>query len=685
VGSVNGDTSDGGLIGSGGATINDSYWDKNKSGLTTSAGGTGLSTENMTGFDAIQNMNFTFGDVWRFSSADEYPILARETEATGPRCSQIEIEYNGEGTSENPYEIGNSSRLANLYRLQCISENLDGVYELTSDINASETAEWYGGSGFNPIGGRLFRGNTPFSGSFDGNNNTIKGLTISRGEDFVGLFGVIENGYVSNVSLMSPDVSGEERVGALVGENRGGSVTNVNVISGSLDGQRVGGVAGMNRGTVSNTSVTGSINSNGDRVGGLAASNRGTVSWSYSTASVDGKDPNNAGGLVGHNFGLVEDSYATGSVSGGSYVGGLVGTMSSDAMVSGTYAAGNVTGNSNTGGLVGRSRGGSVMSSYWDNESTGQDTSEGGTKLTTSEMQGFDAAQSMTGLDFEGRWSAKNGSYPELRTASGTATPTASFAYSPEAPITSESIEFNASGSTDNGTIESYGWSFGDGESGTGEKVTHEYDEPRTYTVTLTVVNDEGATDTTTKDVEVTKPVEIESLSSVAPNGSLKINYAVREGTEHQVKVSPSGNATVNFTEYDGSAGTNLGSGYDNSSENSEGVAVLNASESNGSFSASADVANGTDGEILDVSVTTAKADGTELNTTSEEVSIDDGHPSGVSQDLFIAVANQTGDPDKLEREDVELMFDEYFDNKIINGERLSREKVIKLTDWFFR
>ena len=54
-------------------------------------------------------------------------------------------------------------------------------------------------------------------------------------------------------------------------------------------------------------------------------------------------------------------------------------------------------------------------------------------------------------------------------------------------------ILFNASASSDSGSgIATYFWNFGDGNNATGEEVTHEYKEPGTYSVTLTVTDNAG-------------------------------------------------------------------------------------------------------------------------------------------------------------------------------------------------
>ncbi len=62
---------------------------------------------------------------------------------------------------------------------------------------------------------------------------------------------------------------------------------------------------------------------------------------------------------------------------------------------------------------------------------------------------------------------------------------------------------FDASASTDNVGVVSYGWDLGDNSSSTEASVTHVYDRPGTYTVTLTVRDAAGNLDTTTMTVTV--------------------------------------------------------------------------------------------------------------------------------------------------------------------------------------
>lgn len=90
-------------------------------------------------------------------------------------------------------------------------------------------------------------------------------------------------------------------------------------------------------------------------------------------------------------------------------------------------------------------------------------------------------------------------------TAVTTAAPTADIAVDHPSNTPLGVYSFDGSGSTDpDGTIVSYEWDFGD-DSGTatGAIVTHTYQSVGTYTVSLTVTDDDGLTDTATASVTV--------------------------------------------------------------------------------------------------------------------------------------------------------------------------------------
>ncbi len=88
-------------------------------------------------------------------------------------------------------------------------------------------------------------------------------------------------------------------------------------------------------------------------------------------------------------------------------------------------------------------------------------------------------------------------------TATPNALPTASFTSN----CTGRSCSVDASASTDpDGTIASYSWTFGDGAVATQPIANHTYAAPGSYTVTLTVTDDDGATNTATRQLTVTNP-----------------------------------------------------------------------------------------------------------------------------------------------------------------------------------
>jgi hypothetical protein len=115
---------------------------------------------------------------------------------------------------------------------------------------------------------------------------------------------------------------------------------------------------------------------------------------------------------VGYNYnGSIDNSYSSGAVAGNSYVGGLVGY--SYGSVDNSYSTGSATGSSFVGGLMGDGTG-SVNNSFWDMDTSGQTISDGGTGLTTAQMQTA-STFSTAGWDTTTIWTLANGAYPVLQ------------------------------------------------------------------------------------------------------------------------------------------------------------------------------------------------------------------------------------------------------------------------------
>ena len=237
------------------------------------------------------------------------------------------------------------------------TDGLMNVAELVkggkTDINITLTADIdLTGKNWTPIGTSF---SNKYTGTFDGGGHTIKGLTVTTNDQFVGLFGSI--GYAGTVkNVMMEDVQ----------------------ITSNPSSGFAGGVAGYSDGTIENCSVSGSVSGTVYVGGVVGAQWEGSITGCSSSATVKGMV--HVGGVVGQTNGgaTLTACYATGNVTleidprkniaGGSLVGFNGGSRGLLAC----YATGNVTstgsstGNVHIGGFWGDNYT-SVTACYWKN------------------------------------------------------------------------------------------------------------------------------------------------------------------------------------------------------------------------------------------------------------------------------------------------------------------------------
>lgn len=255
----------------------------------------------------------------------------------------------GSGTLLDPYIITTQTDLYN------IRNKLSAYYELANDITLTAYQTGYG---WLPIG----VSSPYFTGQLDGKGFKISNLFINRTSAYCGLFGILHsNSVVKNIALLNCNIT--------------------------TTGSYAGGLAGYTyNATIDNCYSTGSITGN-NYVGGLIgnASTDTHTNNCYSTCNATGA--NYIGGLIGSVIDTITDSYSTGVVTGtGLQVGGLVGYSSSELTITGCF---------------------------WDTQTSGKATSDGGTGKTTLLMKDRDT---FIAWDFVNDWNIVDDvGYPYLR------------------------------------------------------------------------------------------------------------------------------------------------------------------------------------------------------------------------------------------------------------------------------
>ena len=237
----------------------------------------------------------------------------------------------------NTYEVYNADGL--LAWNKAVQGNLLLNCTLTDDINLT-------GKEWTPIGDYDNR----YTGTFDGGNHTITGLTINQYGNYVGMIDFLDSGgTVQNLTLENVNITGGDIVGSVVGDNYG---------------------------TVTACTASGNV-SGTSRIGGVVGYNNGTVTACY---------------------------HASGNVSGTSYIGGVVGRNTSGTLTACYHASGNVSGTSNVGGVVGYNISGTLTACYWsglpDNDNGGATKVDGTTVTWQNAVDAMNTALQSAGSEW---------------------------------------------------------------------------------------------------------------------------------------------------------------------------------------------------------------------------------------------------------------------------------------------
>jgi hypothetical protein len=325
----------------------------------------------------------------------------------------------GNGSPEYPFKIESKE---NLIYLSTNQEMITGGYHFVQ----YEDITFNSGEIFSPIGFGAEGVNTnSFNGNYDGNGYSISNITIdpqyvAGGNTGFGLFGkcykaTIKNVTVNNITINdSYSPSHNNFCGGICGIMFLSNIENCSIVNSEINSTFFsGGICGY--------AVQSSV---------------------YQCQSVDNliKSLDNSGGIVGN---LVTQSRCkecysrSDDIIGTNYTGGVVARIATTTFVENCYSGSHIKSTSGTrGGLIGGCLSGvtncysstlidgtgggligwsdvtaTVDSSYWDTQSSGQSTSDGGIGKTTAEMQNV---STFVGWDFTDTWDISSNNYPNL-------------------------------------------------------------------------------------------------------------------------------------------------------------------------------------------------------------------------------------------------------------------------------
>ncbi len=244
------------------------------------------------------------------------------------------------------------------------------VFVLEKDIDLS-------GTDFSPI--------PSFGGLFLGQGHTIRGLSLTDGSDYTGLFRYIQkDGEVCNLSVSGTATAESAHSGlALLAGCNYGVISNCRISGSIAGGNQTAGIAGLNEvtGIITDCTSNGAICGT-HLTGGIAGSNKGSIINSYNhsfinTAATDNRidlttldmdaaitdflttenaaSVTDIGGIAGSNSGLIRACVNDGSIGYqhvGYNIGGIAGSQT--GYIEGCVNYGLLNGRKDVGGIAGQ-------------------------------------------------------------------------------------------------------------------------------------------------------------------------------------------------------------------------------------------------------------------------------------------------------------------------------------------
>lgn len=200
------------------------------------------------------------------------------------------------------------------------------------------------------------------TGIFDGNNYTISNLRISKNSSgnaisSQGFFGSVTGGTIKNFTILGEVKTTDYNVGGIAGSTSKDTIlSNITANVDVTGNEKVGGIVGNNSGIITNCYNNGNVTGVVELTGGITGFNDGSIIKCNNTGDVS-SSYDFIGGIAGYNSGNIKLCSNSGNIkSPGSYIGGIAGenlTKYMDALISNCYNTGDITSSYDEDGYLG--------------------------------------------------------------------------------------------------------------------------------------------------------------------------------------------------------------------------------------------------------------------------------------------------------------------------------------------